>query len=332
MPIVESRDRPSPPFANKRRIITPENDSRDYPGANGSRGSPRHQQHGLGLYSNGEAYPASARGVLYHPEPLRSPVFDPTRAGEYRANPYPPRERGSYPEYPQSQYPPPQYDQAPPGYSSPVYAYGYDSRGKHLQERSAYPPGYHAAEYTHGHHEPYLNDLGAGQVHDLKGPQRKRRGNLPKETTDKLRSWFVAHLHHPYPTEDEKQELMMQTGLQMSEFPHPSLRQRRVADRTPRRPDLKLVHQRPSPATPNHDQQRPRRVRRPLRARTRRGQHPGRVGERRRDQLRRGLRAGARCAEGREEREVMRHRDAPSGVAKRHSRDEKRDIVLRIFF
>lgn len=48
--------------------------------------------------------------------------------------------------------------------------------------------------------------------------QRKRRGNLPKETTDKLRSWFVAHLQHPYPTEDEKQELMRQTGLQMSKF------------------------------------------------------------------------------------------------------------------
>jgi Homeobox KN domain len=45
---------------------------------------------------------------------------------------------------------------------------------------------------------------------------RKRRGNLPKETTDKLRAWFVAHLHHPYPTEDEKQELMRQTRLQMS--------------------------------------------------------------------------------------------------------------------
>lgn len=47
---------------------------------------------------------------------------------------------------------------------------------------------------------------------------RKRRGNLPKETTDKLRSWFVAHLQHPYPTEDEKQELMRQTGLQMSMY------------------------------------------------------------------------------------------------------------------
>jgi hypothetical protein len=47
---------------------------------------------------------------------------------------------------------------------------------------------------------------------------RKRRGNLPKETTDKLRAWFKAHLHHPYPTEEEKQELMRQTGLQMSKL------------------------------------------------------------------------------------------------------------------
>jgi hypothetical protein len=28
----------------------------------------------------------------------------------------------------------------------------------------------------------------------------------------------VAHLSHPYPTEDEKQDLMRQTGLQMSKF------------------------------------------------------------------------------------------------------------------
>jgi hypothetical protein len=46
--------------------------------------------------------------------------------------------------------------------------------------------------------------------------QRKRRGNLPKETVDKLWTWFVAHLQHPYPTEDEKQDLMRHTGLQMS--------------------------------------------------------------------------------------------------------------------
>lgn len=59
-----------------------------------------------------------------------------------------------------------------------------------------------------------FGEMGMGMGGDNK--QRKRRGNLPKETTDKLRAWFVAHLTHPYPTEDEKQELMRQTGLQMS--------------------------------------------------------------------------------------------------------------------
>ena len=70
-------------------------------------------------------------------------------------------------------------------------------------------PGHPAASL------PYRIDLNEG----IDGKQRKRRGNLPKETTDELRAWFVAHLQHPYPTEDEKQELMRQTGLQMSKFP-----------------------------------------------------------------------------------------------------------------
>lgn len=42
---------------------------------------------------------------------------------------------------------------------------------------------------------------------------KRRRGNLPKQVTDLLRSWLNDHLHHPYPTEDEKQMLMNQTGL-----------------------------------------------------------------------------------------------------------------------
>jgi hypothetical protein len=44
-------------------------------------------------------------------------------------------------------------------------------------------------------------------------PGKRRRGNLPKQVTDLLRSWLNDHLHHPYPTEDEKQMLMAQTGL-----------------------------------------------------------------------------------------------------------------------
>lgn len=73
-----------------------------------------------------------------------------------------------------------------------------------------------------GYGQPYHQDfMRIGEVGPMgmngDSKQRKRRGNLPKETTDKLRAWFVAHLQHPYPTEDEKQDLMRQTGLQMSE-------------------------------------------------------------------------------------------------------------------
>jgi hypothetical protein len=69
----------------------------------------------------------------------------------------------------------------------------------------------------YGEYSRFGSEMGpGGLVGETK--QRKRRGNLPKETTDKLRAWFVAHLQHPYPTEDEKQELMRQTGLQMSKF------------------------------------------------------------------------------------------------------------------
>ena len=97
---------------------------------------------------------------------------------------------------------------------------------------------------------------------------RKRRGNLPKETTDKLRAWFVAHLNHPYPTEDEKQELMRQTKLQMSQFsPLPdhlflftAIHIYSTIKLTTKRSNLELVHQRPPAPTPRHDQQRTCRI------------------------------------------------------------------------
>jgi hypothetical protein len=87
----------------------------------------------------------------------------------------------------------------------------------------------------------------------MEGKQRKRRGNLPKETTDILRAWFISHLQHPYPTEDEKQELMRLTGLQMSEFLFRRTKQD-VANIF--RSNLQLVHQREKTSASCHDQQR----------------------------------------------------------------------------
>lgn len=103
------------------------------------------------------------------------------------------------------------------------YGYPYVNRNHSLSigsarpyDRTPFSPGSYGPPYQ----DPYLpiqvGALGIGAPGDNR--QRKRRGNLPKETTDKLRAWFQAHLSHPYPTEDEKQDLVRQTGLQLSEF------------------------------------------------------------------------------------------------------------------
>jgi hypothetical protein len=47
-------------------------------------------------------------------------------------------------------------------------------------------------------------------------PQRKR-GKLPKETTDFLKAWIHRHSDHPYPSEEEKKQLCHATNLSMSQ-------------------------------------------------------------------------------------------------------------------
>ncbi|RKF64306.1 putative homeobox domain-containing protein [Erysiphe neolycopersici] len=85
-----------------------------------------------------------------------------------------------------------------------------------LRENSHYPPDLghdmYAENLCH-----YNNDDGVAAREGETKP-RKRRGNLPKDTTEKLRTWFLNHLEHPYPTEDEKQQLMDSTGLQMNQI------------------------------------------------------------------------------------------------------------------
>lgn len=110
--------------------------------------------------------------------------------------------------------------------TAPPFRQGGYSLGYHptrLQSLSLGSTHYERTPFTangHGGHYPdYMRMTELGGV-SLNGEnrQRKRRGNLPKETTDKLRFWFVNHLTHPYPTEDEKQELMRDTGLQMNQI------------------------------------------------------------------------------------------------------------------
>lgn len=46
---------------------------------------------------------------------------------------------------------------------------------------------------------------------------KRRRGNLPKPVTDILRAWFLEHVDHPYPSEEEKQMFMTRTGLSINQ-------------------------------------------------------------------------------------------------------------------
>lgn len=43
--------------------------------------------------------------------------------------------------------------------------------------------------------------------------RRQSRSNLPKETIQILNSWLLNHLNNPYPTAQEKRELLIKTGL-----------------------------------------------------------------------------------------------------------------------
>ncbi|KAI9679642.1 MAG: hypothetical protein M1829_001604 [Trizodia sp. TS-e1964] len=114
-----------------------------------------------------------------------------------------------------------------------------------LPELTAYPParpnGYPASltpPYMLPPSQPSTSDrspfsLGPPPPHSLtwemsdlnNQPRKRRRGNLPKWITDRLREWFAQHINHPYPNEEEKQNLMMETGLTISQASgSPSLR------------------------------------------------------------------------------------------------------------
>ena len=93
------------------------------------------------------------------------------------------------------------------GPPSPYQAY---SPGQYRNDGYAYPS--HAALEM-------ASPLGYGPPNGghTEGRTRKRRGNLPKSVTDLLKTWFRNHQSHPYPSEEEKQILMCQTGLTITQ-------------------------------------------------------------------------------------------------------------------
>ncbi|MCJ1374177.1 hypothetical protein MMC20_005409 [Loxospora ochrophaea] len=119
------------------------------------------------------------------------------------------------------------YDQGPDGYIAVERGphSTYPSRGSssnygstHIQN-SIYPTSppsetlYDSCGSSAADHHRYLEPV--GDVSDQRN--KRRKGNLPKQVTHILRNWFTEHVGHPYPTEEEKQMLMVQTGLTLNQ-------------------------------------------------------------------------------------------------------------------
>ncbi|EED89139.1 predicted protein, partial [Thalassiosira pseudonana CCMP1335] len=57
--------------------------------------------------------------------------------------------------------------------------------------------------------------------HATKATSRKpKSASLPQETVDYLKAWMMSpeHISHPYPTEQEKAEIMAETGIELKQL------------------------------------------------------------------------------------------------------------------
>lgn len=119
----------------------------------------------------------------------------------------------------------------------------YNNNGQHIVNQhpvnhqhppNQHPPNQHVANQPPGNHSPrnehngnlsynsqdnsnhpefYIIDSTTGRHLVAEAP--RRRGNLPKDVTNILRSWLSSHLGNPYPTEEDKHRLVDQTGLSL---------------------------------------------------------------------------------------------------------------------
>ncbi|KAG8531374.1 uncharacterized protein KY384_003003 [Bacidia gigantensis] len=102
--------------------------------------------------------------------------------------------------------------------TNPGYAAQYQPSPQYAQTSS--PSNGYPSPYAESSPGAYGQDRHNSVPYDPmdERPARRRRGNLPKWATDFLKQWFFEHIAHPYPTEQEKQELCKRTGLGMTQL------------------------------------------------------------------------------------------------------------------
>ncbi|PWN23878.1 hypothetical protein BCV69DRAFT_296187 [Microstroma glucosiphilum] len=79
------------------------------------------------------------------------------------------------------------------------------------------PPLLHHQHHSHASMKNGADGLDGGSSGQGSSAIPRRRGKLPKDVTERLKTWLMEHASHPYPNEDEKRRLCMQTGLSISQ-------------------------------------------------------------------------------------------------------------------
>jgi hypothetical protein len=216
-------------YDRRSSVASDQTDHRHTP----SFGSPRTHSSssssaGLQTYqtAQGPTYPSQEPPKVLHP-PATAPTNPPPYSLGQRLSAH--VQFGSPLTAPVPQPPPPRWpSEGQLVGHPPVYPYPDDRQAGigrplghwSLTERSveygSVPPGRLEPPYAYpGHSSHYqFAPMGASSPAEF---HRKRRGNLPKEATQKLKDWFNAHRDSPYPSEDEKTTLCKETGLTMNQ-------------------------------------------------------------------------------------------------------------------
>ena len=125
------------------------------------------------------------------------------------------------------------------------------------------PAVLHYSGHARQERDPPAYASGSGSSNDIQGATimgygtggliyiRKRRGNLPKEATNFLKKWFDDHQHNPYPTEEDKQRMVRQTGLETNQISNwfINARRRRKHNRSPEQSYHETMSRSPSPSS-----------------------------------------------------------------------------------
>lgn len=108
-----------------------------------------------------------------------------------------------------------------PSHLPPMNSNGRRSLGNPYPQPLTPPPPHTDSRYHYNGYAPHPHNSHVSMERPVEfqnveageKSKSKRRGNLPKQTTDILRAWLHEHLDHAYPNEEEKQQLIRETGL-----------------------------------------------------------------------------------------------------------------------